>query len=72
VFSVGPLKADFFRRAKTRPPDAGVPWYAFPLLEAVSLNTLPSPLLNEERTTRMLGGKFVLVLGVDGSTLIEV
>lgn len=89
VFSMGPLKRDFLRRAKTREVGGGeerggwmdvafmlfvvglcrggeVGWVGGWREGAVKL------VCGEERTTRMLEGKCVIIVGVAGRTLTEV
>lgn len=66
----GPLKADRFRRAKTRLADGDVMRGA----DSLKVLTEPLPWLAPwtPRTSRILFGKRVDVLGVVGRTLIEV
>lgn len=59
---MGPLKADFLRRAKTRPP--------LPLLPIAGATSLKAEVAGGVRTTRMPDGKVVLALGVVGRTLM--
>jgi hypothetical protein len=84
VFSMGPLKRDFLRRAKTRDVGGGlergggvevlrVVRVGEVVLESLGAGGLDEKLVcGEERTTRMLEGKCVVVVGVAGRTLTEV
>lgn len=80
VFSMGPLKTDFLRRAKTREVGGGLErggWAPELALVGDDVSrdrdgTWEEKLVcGDERTTRMLEGKCAVVVGVAGRTLTE-